>query len=339
MRNPGTPRKVETAFAKFAQILERYYGKDLTIAEYIKKLLCAITDDEDKISNGRDGEREYGNYSQYYYGKKDITPIAKAIYKDLNPEKFKGFLNNFYYSYKSNLCKDFKKYIPDINTNNVFDKITEIFVIIIKETSKIPDGRCKSKTKSLDESIEPQSQGFIELVESIIKQLKGIDTTDEKLQENITKPEEQSQKYVDKNSLEYIVLEMQETLESMIECGRTIADFPGETESPYSFNSGQIVEIVNKYTNGYDYKTLKAIKQKLTVQYDCFVDLIIQLSNHKDSKNNKLIQELLKWSRQISYKSVIESENSFMIINIKNKAVHETRTLIQNFLEPPESTD
>lgn len=133
-------------FSKFTQILELFYKGELSQADFTKDLLCRITDDESAVLIFKKRERNEKTFISYYTGERKITPIAKKIHDKINQDKFIDYLRTKEFN-KANLCKAFKEYCPDIDTGNVFEKITEIYVEIIDNARNIIDKRYKEHSK------------------------------------------------------------------------------------------------------------------------------------------------------------------------------------------------
>lgn len=175
-------------FSKFTQILELFYKGELSQADFTKDLLCRITDDESAVLIFKKRERNEKTFISYYTGERKITPIAKNIHDKINQDKFIEYLRTKEFN-KANLCKAFKEYCPDIDTGNVFEKITEIYVEIIDNARNIIDKRYKEHSKEnankLSFSMIPVSDFDRTSINEILMQLYAIMDTLLKLAEEI----------------------------------------------------------------------------------------------------------------------------------------------------------
>lgn len=132
-------------FSLFAQTLAPYYKGDMTIPDFTKELLLQITNYPDAVlkysRNKKTSFRSEKTFISFYNGDRPITPIAKQlciIDSRITRDKFIHFLKRkeFHYSDKKTLCDEFKKLFPsrEINDNNLFEQISDIYVAIINES-------------------------------------------------------------------------------------------------------------------------------------------------------------------------------------------------------------
>lgn len=138
-------------FADFLTAFGNGYKAKWRKEDFCKVLLCSIAKDDSMViyENGNSNneyERGTTTFQSYYRNTKrrSIRPIAVGIHNDIDRDKFKGFLDDHVkYCNKSELCKNFKEFSSDITEENLFDKITEIFVEILKAARNEPDSRCR----------------------------------------------------------------------------------------------------------------------------------------------------------------------------------------------------
>lgn len=126
-------------FSEFAKILKEFYKGEMNKGDFVKALFCNIADNEIEI------DRSNITFAKYMEGN-SIKPIVVEIKYNLDTEKFKKYLAQREHNTnaKKKLCNAFKDCAPDINIDNVFDKITSIFVDIINDAYNEVDGRCKT---------------------------------------------------------------------------------------------------------------------------------------------------------------------------------------------------
>lgn len=131
-------------FPEFVKILEEFYKGGKSQAKFTKDLFCQIANDE---QNSEIKHRSDQTFIQYYKGIRPIRQIAKIIQYELDKTKFKNYLaqREFNDSAKEKMCQAFEKAASDIDTKNLFEKITGIFVNIINDACNKLDGRCKKQ--------------------------------------------------------------------------------------------------------------------------------------------------------------------------------------------------
>lgn len=194
-------------FADFITAFGNGYKAQWRKEDFCKALLCSIAKDENMViyENGKQEEkykRGSTTFQSYYRNgkRRSIRPIAVCIHNNLDLCKFKRFLDTYtaFYS-KQTLFADFNKYYPDITEENLFDKITDSFVEIIKAACNEPDKRRRPPMSS--QIYEVPQMDKISL--SVVNDATVSDT----------------------NDVESLIKYINETIGSLITTGRRIAEF------------------------------------------------------------------------------------------------------------------
>lgn len=119
-------------FTEFANKLFSVFGNGASTHKFAKTLFDAITTDDGKdiIDNYRNS-----SYKSFYNGNTSISRISKKINTYVEPMEFSDYIMSFSDAVTENLCTVFKEDIPDIEINNVGDKLAALFVEIITQAA------------------------------------------------------------------------------------------------------------------------------------------------------------------------------------------------------------
>lgn len=217
-------------FSEFVKILEEFYKGGQSQAEFTKNLFLKIAKDEieSEIENRTDHA-----FIQYYKGNRPIRQIAKIMQYELNEAKFKNYLaqREFNDIAKEKMCQAFEKSAPDINKENLFEKITGIFVKIIENACNEPDRKCKATSNNGGSNISVNN-----------------------LSDNRESDNESESFYVpisvlDIPKIQEIIIDLSVTVEKLFDLGETIFDM----DQKYGhFCANQMnPEIYKKFDNEY----------------------------------------------------------------------------------------
>lgn len=192
-------------FPEFVKILEEFYKGEQSQANFTKNLFLKIAKDElkSKIENRSDQA-----FIQYYQGNRSIKPIAKIIQYKSNKTKFKEYLAQMEHNTnaKNKLCNAFKDCAADINIDNVFNKITSIFVDIINDACNEVDGRCKITSNKVDTNVSINN----------LSNNKNLDNKSESFYVPISA--------IDIPKIQEIIIDLSVTVEKLFDLGETISD-------------------------------------------------------------------------------------------------------------------
>lgn len=143
-------------FAEFIQTLHGIVGKGIRQALFTETILKQIVSKEAKI------DRSDSAYKGYYKGLAEgkgkekrivgdqINKFAQDMIPYLDKEKFIDYLKGleFNMTAKNQLCDSFRKVIPDININNVFNRVADLLENIIKNAANSqPQNNIKSESQ------------------------------------------------------------------------------------------------------------------------------------------------------------------------------------------------
>lgn len=196
-------------FGDFLNTFGEGYRTKWTKEDFCKTVLCSIVKNEDiviYIKGIKDSKHKRSDsaYQSYYrnhdrrFDKKMAMAMAKE--NEIDSDKFKAFLVKYTSecTSKVKLSENFKNEIPDINEDNLFEKLTEKYIEILHYESNKPDKRCKNTT----------------VQQSII--LSNIQSTEDSQTEDFEVDD-------DTNDIKCLINKLDETINSLINIGRRIA--------------------------------------------------------------------------------------------------------------------
>lgn len=175
-------------FAEFIQILHGIIGKGKGQVEFTETILKQIVSKEAKI------DRSASAYKGYYKGLTEgkgkerrivgdqINKFTQDMIPYLNKEKFINYLKGleFNMTAKNQLCDNFREAIPDINIDNVFNRVAELLENIINNCAN-PQNRNNIKKESHQTSIvdmytitDDEKKAIKKVCEVINSHLKNI---------------------------------------------------------------------------------------------------------------------------------------------------------------------
>ncbi len=138
-------------FVEFVTITRPILGGKGGVHVYVRTLFDAIlTENGKEILDGYSKE----SYKAYAGGKTSIRDISKAMVQYIDPVEFSSFIFNTEESAQIALCKQFTKFLPNININNVGDEIAELFANIIRTAAQTKRKKPASKTDTGTDVIE-----------------------------------------------------------------------------------------------------------------------------------------------------------------------------------------
>jgi len=138
-------------FVEFVSITRPIIGGKGGVHIYVRTLFDAIlTENGKEILDGY----STSSYKAYSNGKTSITDISKAMVQYIDPVEFSSFIFNTEESAQIALCKQFTKFLPNININNVGDEIAELFADIIRTAAQTKRKKPASKKDTGTGSIE-----------------------------------------------------------------------------------------------------------------------------------------------------------------------------------------
>lgn len=129
-------------FKVFAKKLKNVIGGKSNNQRFTKALFEAMMND-----SGPDllADTKPNTFKAYFNGYTSITKVAALVLANLSDEdEFTAYLDGFGDTTAQLLADEFKDVIPNINAANASDKITELFLDILREAS----GKKKSTPKS-----------------------------------------------------------------------------------------------------------------------------------------------------------------------------------------------
>lgn len=119
-------------FKEFAEKLSACISGGASTDKFARTLFESIVTDEGvDIIDGY----QPSSFKSFYNGHSDITGIAKKINAYLDPENFSCYILDFQESALENLCNAFKKDLRGISTEDIGDRLAELFVNIITEAA------------------------------------------------------------------------------------------------------------------------------------------------------------------------------------------------------------
>lgn len=175
-------------FAEFIQILHGIIGKGKGQVEFTETILKQIVSKEAKFY------RSASAYKGYYKGLTEgkgkerrivgdqINKFTQDMIPYLNKEKFINYLKGleFNMTAKNQLCDSFREAIPDINIDNVFNRVAELLENIINNCAN-PQNRNNIKKESHQTSIvdmytitDDEKKAIKRVCEIIDSRLKNI---------------------------------------------------------------------------------------------------------------------------------------------------------------------
>lgn len=175
-------------FAEFIQTLHGIVGKGIRQALFTETILKQIVSKEAKI------DRSDSAYKGYYKGLAEgkgkerrivgdqINKFTQDMIPYLNKEKFINYLKGleFNMTAKNQLCDSFREAIPDINIDNVFNRVAELLENIINNCAN-PQNRNNIKKESHQTSIvdlytitDDEKKAIKKVCEVINSRLKNI---------------------------------------------------------------------------------------------------------------------------------------------------------------------
>lgn len=138
-------------FVEFVTITRPILGGKGGVHIYVKTLFDAIlTENGKEILDGYSKE----SYKAYAGGKTSIRDISKAMVQYVDPVEFSSFIFNTEESTQIALCEQFTEFLPNININNVGDKIAELFANIIRTAAQTKRKKPASKKDTGTDSIK-----------------------------------------------------------------------------------------------------------------------------------------------------------------------------------------
>lgn len=164
-------------------------NKAITKPTFCRELLCSITKDTnivlyiDGIQDMKHKRSEPAFQAFYRNGeRRSLHPIAEKIINSnsLDTSKFIHLLEKYCKEYdKEILLTNFKKYLPSVSSDTLFDGITNEFVRILEEAATEQDKRRKepihnkpdSHNDEINDSIEAKIE---ELLQSMIRKGRKI---------------------------------------------------------------------------------------------------------------------------------------------------------------------
>lgn len=133
-------------FKVFAKKLKNVIGGKSNNQRFTKALFEAMMND-----SGPDllEDTKPSTFKAYFNGYTSITKVAALVLANLSDEdEFTAYLDSFGDTTAQLLADEFKDVIPNINAANASDKITELFLDILREAS----GKKKSTPKSAEKT-------------------------------------------------------------------------------------------------------------------------------------------------------------------------------------------
>ncbi len=143
-------------FKTFFNILKNRLSNGEDVPSFMRHLISSITDipekdwDAKKDPNNRVNDNTLRNYSKKNISKK----LAQGIIYSLDSDNFKSELDELSQSAKELLVNDFRPYEPSVNTSNISEIITSIFIDIIKHAAGMTSQDTLEKQKQLKASID-----------------------------------------------------------------------------------------------------------------------------------------------------------------------------------------
>lgn len=147
------------SFKEFVQKLSSALRGGVSTDRFTRSLFDAIVSE-----GGQDILDDYqpSSYKGFYNGNTSISGISKKINAYVEPMEFSAYIYTFPDAAVENLCSVFAEEMPDIDYDNVGDKLAELFVFIITEAA----GATKKST--------PKGAIKKEAIPPIIMDPKGI---------------------------------------------------------------------------------------------------------------------------------------------------------------------
>lgn len=157
-------------FYQFAQALYPYYTKKETQKDFIVLIFdkIALYEDENGINPIYDTNPK--TVTRLFSDEERGIPknLAINIHQHICKSQFEGFLEeSLNEDLYSDLCKDFSSFIPDITEDNLFQKITDEFCLIIENESKKQKAKSTKKSEQVSSlSIESQLSVILNKISS-----------------------------------------------------------------------------------------------------------------------------------------------------------------------------
>lgn len=270
--------------------------------DFCKVVLCSIVKNEDVveyIKGIKDGKHKRSNdsFKSYYRNSKRRfdKKMAIAMINVIDTDKFKNFLAKYTSkcTSKIKLSENFKNEIPDINEDNLFEKLTEKYIEILHYESNKPDKRCKNTT----------IQQPIANYETI---LSSVQSTENSQIEDFEGND-------DSNNIKLLINKLNETINLLISIGRKIAS----RQSRVPWNN--ITDIPSK------------LNSELNKAYDDLSLLYDKIDDYNSDNNTEFLNKILTLIAKINRDSFIETKESFIITSSKNYPIHDLLSLIQEY--------
>lgn len=156
------------SFSQFAEILQPYLKKGLSVEDFVETLFIAILDEPD---DDFDLGVKPDTLKSYYYGNTQINSLAERIATYINADRFEQYINeNIGEDAKKAIAKELRQFDPSITLTNVAKKSAAIFRECIqsaavlprkrkskKEDNNFPAGQKKAVAKNANSSISYNS--------------------------------------------------------------------------------------------------------------------------------------------------------------------------------------
>lgn len=272
--------------------------------DFCKAVLCSIVKNEDVvgyIKGIKDGKHKRSNdsFKSYYRNSKRRfdKKMAIAMINVIDTDKFKKFLVKYTSecTSKAKLSKNFKNEIPDINEDNLFEKLTEKYIEILHYESNKPDKRCKNSIV----------QHPIANYETI---LSNIQSTENSQIEDFEGND-------DTNNIKLLINKLNENISLLITIGRRIASR----------------QLRNPWNNITDIHIYPSLESELNEAYDELSLLYDKIDDYNSDNYSEFLNKVLTLIAKITKDSFIQTKDSFMITSLKNYPIHDLLFLIQEY--------
>ena len=291
-------------FGDFLNTFGEGYRTKWIKEDFCKTVLCNIVKNEDVviyIKGIKDSKHKRSNSTyQSYYRNNDRRfdkNMAIAMENDIDSDKFKEFLVKYTseFTSKVKLSENFKNEIPDINEDNLFEKLTEKYIEILHYESNKSDKRCKNTTIQQPIANYETILSSVQSTENFqIEDFEGNDGT---------------------NNIKLLINQLNETISLLITIGRRIAS--RQSRTPW-----------NNITNIHIYPSLES---ELNKAYDDLSLLYDKIDDYNSDNNTEFLNKILTLIAKINRDSFIETKESFIITSSKNYPIHDLLSLIQEY--------
>lgn len=119
-------------FSDFMNRLFPIIGAGSSTHAFTKSIFEVMLEDDDlEIIAGCSKE----TYKAYFNGSTGISKIAKKICAHMEPENFVAYIDGFSDATRDSLCEVFKDIIPDCDSFNISQKLSELFADILRSAA------------------------------------------------------------------------------------------------------------------------------------------------------------------------------------------------------------